>query len=58
MKYLKIALTIGAIIAVPTYRIWPAFLQVGINYDILKEHDGVENCNAHFLCDYGYTAGN
>lgn len=28
MKYLKTGLTLAAIIAIPTYRIWPRFLQV------------------------------
>lgn len=28
MKYLKTGLTLMAIIAIPTYRIWPRFLQV------------------------------
>ena len=28
MRYLKTALTLMAIIAIPTYRIWPRFLQV------------------------------
>ncbi|KNB43430.1 hypothetical protein JH06_2732 [Blastocystis sp. subtype 4] len=27
MRYLKIAITIAALIAIPTYRIWPVFLQ-------------------------------
>jgi len=57
MKYLKIALTIASVIAVPTYRIWPAFLQVSNNY-YNEECDIVENCYAHSLCDYGGTVGN
>lgn len=36
MRYLKTGLTLLAVIAIPTYRIWPRFLQVSSVVDLYR----------------------